>query len=440
MTRATAAVRRSPAAPELTGQLAADSELLRRFTAGAEETLAGLPEPPERGADAVGVADAVHTACRDLRARFARAHADAVLDRVTGGRTAYPRLPELSYAAAEAFPGLVPTRAQIAAERAWPQALKEKREIDQGILLAALLRLPGAGTHIVESMLRPTPRALELLPSFTGGGSVDLGPVRMVREDDVAYLTMHHGDVLNAEDDALADALETAVDLALLDPGVRVGVLRGGEMTHARYRGRRVFSAGINLRELHRGRISYLEFLIGRELGLLNKIRRGLLVPGDGGQRRVEKPWLAAVDTFAIGGGMQLTLVFDWVVAGSDAYFSLPAAQEGIVPGAANLRLGRRAGSDIARQMILAGRKVWAASPDGARLCDEVVEPRDMDDAVRAAAGRLTAPAVVANRHMLNTAAEPPEAFRAYLAEFALEQAHRVYARDVLDKVGRAAR
>jgi (3,5-dihydroxyphenyl)acetyl-CoA 1,2-dioxygenase len=239
--------------------------------------------------------------------------------------------------------------------------------------------------------------------------------------------------------------MDVAVDLALLDPGVRVGVLRGGVMTHRRYAGRRVFSAGINLAHLHEGKISFTGFLLGRELGYIHKIYRGLLpdtaerAAAAWPHRTVHKPWVAAVDAFAIGGGAQLLTVFDHVVGAADCYVSLPAAQEGIVPGAANLRLGRLVGSRMARQLLLDGRKIWASEPDGRLLFDEVVDPTAMDRAVEAAAVRLAAPAVVANRRVLHAAEEPVEAFRGYMSEFALEQALRMYSADVLDKVARRA-
>src|SRR5690606_32303152 len=132
------------------------------------------------------------------------------------------------------------------------------------------------------------------------------------RRDGVAHLTMCRDDCLNAEDGRQVDDMETAVDLALLDPAVHVGVVRGGTMTHPRYRGRRVFSAGINLKALHAGEISLVGFLLRREVGYISKPVRGLLVERDDAWRSatVEKPWVAAVDTFAIGGGCQLLLVF----------------------------------------------------------------------------------------------------------------------------------
>ncbi|MCQ0020797.1 enoyl-CoA hydratase/isomerase family protein [Actinomadura madurae] len=119
------------------------------------------------------------------------------------------------------------------------------------------------------------------------------------------------------------------------------------------------------------------------------------------------KPWVAAVDTFAIGGGAQLLLVFDHVLAAADAYISLPAAQEGIIPGAANLRLPRAAGHRLARQVILGGRRIRATEPDARPLVDEVHESDELDEAVERVLARLRGPAVAANRHMLNFAAEP---------------------------------
>jgi (3,5-dihydroxyphenyl)acetyl-CoA 1,2-dioxygenase len=219
-----------------------------------------------------------------------------------------------------------------------------------------------AGPHLLAAMLRPTPRALRLLPEFSRTGAADLGSVRLERRDGAARLTMCRGDCLNAEDNQQVDDMETAVDLALLDPDVRVGLLRGGEMSHPRYRGRRVFCAGIYLKALNAGDIALVDFLLRRELGYISKLMRGVFVE-DGvswHSPTVQKPWVAAVDGFAIGGGMQLLLVFDHVIAAADAYFSLPAAQEGIVPGAANFRLSRSAGSRLSRQIILEGRRIWA--------------------------------------------------------------------------------
>ncbi|MGW3040608.1 (3,5-dihydroxyphenyl)acetyl-CoA 1,2-dioxygenase DpgC [Kitasatospora sp. NPDC001159] len=414
---------------------------LTEAAAQVEKLLAALPEAGARSpAQRAGIA-AAHDAARALRVRFLDTHADAVYDRLTEHRGIHLRLAELVEAAAAVFPGLVPTRQQLAAERSLPQAAKEGHEIDQGIFLRAVLRSPVAGPHLLDAMLRPTTRALELLPDFLRTGEVEMEAVHLERRDGVARLTMCRDDCLNAEDGQQVDDMETAVDLALLDPAVRVGLLRGGEMSHPRYRGKRVFSAGINLKYLSSGGISLVDFLLRRELGYIHKLVRGVLAddgrPGSWHSPRIDKPWVAAVDGFAIGGGAQLLLVFDRVLASSDAYFSLPAAKEGIIPGAANLRLGRFAGPRLSRQLILEGRRIWAKEPEARLLVDEVVEPDELDAAIERSLARLDGDAVLANRRMLHLAEESPHGFRAYMAEFALQQALRLYSQDVIDKVGR---
>ena len=403
-----------------------------------DDLIASLPEPVGRSAEQRATAAAAHDALRAVRTRLLDVHAEAVYDELTGCRGRYLRLLELVESAAIAFPGLVPTADQMTAERACPQAGKEGREIDQGIFLRGILRSPVSGPHLLNAMLRPTPRALRLLPEFSRTGVADLGSVRMERRDGAARLTMCRDDCLNAEDTQQVEDMETAVDLALLDPDVRVGLLRGGEMSHPRYRGKRVFSAGINLKALHAGAISLVDFLMRRELGYIHKLVRGVLV--DDGRWRfpmVAKPWVAAVDGFAIGGGMQLLLVFDHVLAASDAYFSLPAAQEGIVPGAANFRLTRCLGPRLSRQVILEGRRIWANEPAARLLVDEVIEPSELPEAIGRSLDRLQSPAVAANRRMLNFAEESLDEFRQYMAEFAVQQALRLYGEDVIGKVSR---
>ncbi|MFD5831848.1 (3,5-dihydroxyphenyl)acetyl-CoA 1,2-dioxygenase DpgC, partial [Lentzea sp. NPDC060358] len=367
-------------------------------------------------------------------------HADRVHARLTGGAAVPLRPAELVEAAAREYPGLVPTAAQLDEELRHLQADKEGREVDQGIFFQALLRAPGPGRHVVESALRPTSRALGLLADYATLGSLDLGTVSIDRRDGIAHVTLRNTDCLNAEDNALVADLETAVDLVALDDSTGAGVLRGAHMTHPRYAGRRVFSAGINLKELHRGRISYVDFLLGRELGLVHKLSRGVLLEQTEHtwpRGPVTKPWLGAVDTFAIGGGMQLTLALDRVLAAADSYLSLPAAREGIVPGFGNLRLRRLAGGRLARQIVLQGRKIAATDPEAALFCDAVLDPDALDAAVDRDAALLDDPAVAANRRMLVTAEEPLDAFREYAAEFALVQALRLHSEDVLTKVGR---
>jgi len=429
-------------APSFNGAFTSDSHALSDFVRRGEQLLAQLPPKPQRDKDQLAQSQCLHDACRSSRSAFMRLHARAVYRSLATEPHGHRHLSELAFAAAELVPGLMPTPVQIARECEYRQADKEQREIDQAIFFHALLDLPDIGTDIVRRLLQPSAKALGLLPQFRREGRLELEALTIERRGRVCHITVNNASCLNAEDNQLIDNMETAIDLTLLDDGCAVGVLRGAPMTHPRYLGKRVFSAGINLKHLHQGKISYLDFLLRREFGYINKMARGLMLeldmPDTGAPRIVEKPWIAAVESFAIGGGAQILLVCDRVIAAHESYFSLPAAHEGIVPGVANLRLGKRAGMRLARQIILDGRKVWANEPDGVHLFDEVVQAPDMDAAIDAAARRLDSPAVIANRKMLRLAEEPLDAFRAYMAEFTLEQARRMYSEDVLQKVGKA--
>lgn len=424
---------------EIPAELPEAEKLLADAAGRLDQLIGSVPEPSVRSPQQRESAETAKDRLRAVRARFMEVHADAVYHRLTSGLASRPRLGELVEQAAEAFPGLLPAPSHLAIERTRTQADKEGIEVDQGIFLRAVLRSPAAGNHLLQSMLMPTSRAVGLLPEFRRTGRVDAGSVSIERRGHTAHLTMSRDDCLNAEDNRQVDDMETAVDLALLDPAVAVGVLRGGRLTHPRYQGKRVFSSGINLKSLRSGQISLVDFILRRELGYISKLVRGVVTGGACAWRAqaIGKPWVAAVDTFAIGGGAQLLLVCDQVLAGSDAYVSLPAAQEGIIPGAANFRLARKVGPRLARRLILQGRRIWANEPDARYLIDETVEPGELDAAVERAAARLEGPAIAANRRMLNLAEETQEDFRAYMAEFALEQAVRMYDCDVLTRVAR---
>jgi thioesterase DpgC len=150
-------------------------------------------------------------------------------------------------------------------------------------------------------------------------------------------------------------------------------------------------------------------------------------MPDDVAGQTLEKPWIAAVEGFAIGGHCQYLLVMDYVLAEQDAFMTLPARKEGIIPGAANLRLPRFVGDRIARQAIMAERRLECASPEGRMICDEVIEGNGMDGAIERVVDQLTGSGVVsaaANRRAFRIGQEPLDLFRNYFALYALEQAY----------------
>jgi enoyl-CoA hydratase/carnithine racemase len=362
------------------------------------------------------------------RESYLREHAEEVYADLTDDLATPLRVQELVERAAERFPGLAPTREELAAERERPLAEKEGAEIAQGLLLAHVLASPRAGAHLVWAMLRPTAEALERLPDLQASGEVDLGTAVVRREGAAGVVEMRNPRHLNAEDDTTLAATEVAVDLVLLDPEVEICVLRGGVVDHPRYAGRRILGAGINLTHLYRGLISYLFYLV-RDLGYVNKMHRGLSGPEllpEPLEETTEKLWIAAAETYAIGGACQLLHVVDHVIAERGCRLYLPARKEGIIPGASNLRLPRAVGDRIARQAILSGREFEAGTPDGDLLCDEVVEPGEMDAAIARRVEALTSSGLVnaaANRRALRLGQEPGDVFRAYMALYAREQA-----------------
>lgn len=367
----------------------------------------------------------------------------AIYEELTDGLTRPLRVAELAYAAAERHPGLLPTRAQIEAEREHRQKDKAGLEIAQGDFIAAVLADRRCGTHLIASMSEPRPEAPIALERLRRDGRVDLGPMRVDRDGPVGLVTIQNHGCLNAEDDDSARAMEIAIDLVLLHEGIEVGVLRGGPATHPKHAGRRIFGAGINLTHLYTGQISLIEFMLERELGAITKMYRGHGVTSDIPSRdddRREKPWIAAVESFAIGGACQWLLVMDRVIAQRGSYFNLPARKEGIIPGCANLRLPRLVGDRLARQAIFFGRAFEPDTWEGRLIADEVVAPDEIDATVQRSAAQLMSAgttSLVANRRALRAAQEPLDLFRRYMSVYASEQARCLYSPALIDNLER---
>jgi (3,5-dihydroxyphenyl)acetyl-CoA 1,2-dioxygenase len=362
---------------------------------------------------------------------------------LTNGFKRSLRVAELVYEAAERFPGLLPTRAEMDAERNHRQKDKVGLEIAQGDFIARVLADRRCGTHLIRSMSQPRAESLAVLDEFLRRASLDLGPIRLDQQGPLGLVTFQNHTCLNAEDDDSVRALEIAVDLVLLDDSIDVGVLRGGQATHPKYAGRRIFGSGINLNQLYDGKISFAEFMIESQLGPVSKMYRGQGVGSlDGGRSgtRREKPWIAAVEGFAIGGACQLLLVMDRVIAEAGSYFSLPARNEGIIPGCANLRLPRLVGERLARQAIFFDYLFAAETREGRLIADEVVSPGEIDAAIERSAAQLTSAgtaSLVGNRRALHAAQEPLGQFRRYMSTYSAEQARCLYSPALIDNLER---
>jgi len=418
------------ALPRVTGSLKRDAAAATKFWRTGDGLLAKLPKKRQRTLEQQSAADAILSTCRRLREDFLKKNADAIYRRLTKNLSVFHRVDELAYDVAKLVPGLTPTRKQVDAESALMQSEKDGVEIDQGIFLAHTLALPEAGMHLCEAMLRPKQESIARVDEFVRNGVIDFGPARLERQGKAAVVTVQNPRFLNAEDDDTLGDTEVATDIAIVDPLSEICVLRGGVVDHPKYKGRKIFSSGINLTHIYRGKIPYLWY-IRRDMGVVNKMFRGVATgaasPDEiyGGTR--EKPWVATVDGWAIGGGCQYLLAMDYVIAGSDAYMTLPARKEGIIPGAANLRMPRFTGDRITRQAILMGRRLNCDTPEGRMICDLIVPPGEMDDAVARAVNDFTGSSVVSaagNRRAIRVGEEPLDLFRRYMAVYCREQAY----------------
>ena len=402
--------------------------LLRQWQIGAE-LMARLPPKPARSNAQAAAAAAIVERDRAARQKFLSAHVEALYRLLTDDFAKFVRVEQLVRDAALLVPGLAPDDSELLREKSLQQRDKDGAEIDQGLFLSHVLAHPAAGTHLCHAMLLPRPEALEHSRRFGERGKLEFEGATLERRGKAALVTMSNPRFLNAEDETTLDGLEIAVDIATLDPSTDIAVLRGDTVGHAKYRGRRLFSAGINLTHLYRGKISYVWY-IKRDMGLVNKLFRGVARPDASPDElaggTIEKPWVGVVEGFAIGGGCQLLLALDYVLAASDAYLTLPARKEGIIPGAANLRLWRFTGDRIARQAILYGRRLDCDTPEGRLICDEIAPAASIDAALEKVIAGFTSSGVVSaagNRRAIRVGQEPLDLFRRYMAVYAREQA-----------------
>ncbi|MFJ4671505.1 enoyl-CoA-hydratase DpgD [Kitasatospora purpeofusca] len=192
--------------------------------------------------------------------------------------------------------------------------------------------------------------------------------VRYEKKDHVARVTLDRPAVLNAMDLRTHEELAAVWDDVEADDGIRVVVLTGA--------GQRAFSVGQDLRERAR--------LDARGVPRTSFGSRGQPGwPRLTERFRLSKPVLARVDGYALGGGFELALACDLIVASDRAVFALPEARLGLVPGAGGaFRLARQVPLKAAMGYLLTGRRMTAAEALRFGLVNQVVPAEDLDDCV----------------------------------------------------------
>lgn len=176
------------------------------------------------------------------------------------------------------------------------------------------------------------------------------GPVNIAVREKVMVLTIDRPEARNAIDVATAEALHLAMQRLDADPAVTVGVLTGSGGT---------FSAGMDLKAFLRGERPTLE---------------GAGFAGFVGAPP-RKPLIAAVEGFALGGGFEIVLACDLVVAARSATFGLPEVKRGLVAGAGGLmRLPRKVPQPLAMELALTGRRLTAEEAHAVHLVSRLVD------------------------------------------------------------------
>lgn len=212
------------------------------------------------------------------------------------------------------------------------------------------------------------------------------------RADYGALVTVNRPKALNALDERLLRRLGEVVGDLSADEGVAVVIITGA--------GDRAFVAGADIAEMNACSRDELAEIVRLGQALTRAVE---LAP---------KPVIAMVNGYALGGGCELALACDLVVAAETARFGLPEVKLGLLPGfGGTQRLPRRIGWGRARDLILTGRQVPADEALRLGLCDRVVPTADLRSTTEALAVELAAVdagALAAAKEALRLAADEP--------------------------------
>ena len=204
------------------------------------------------------------------------------------------------------------------------------------------------------------------------------------------FITLNRPKQLNALNNQLMDELGEAVMAFDADPAIGCIVITGSE---------KAFAAGADIGAM--ATYSFMDAYLG------DYITRNWET-----LRRVRKPVIAAVAGFALGGGCELAMMCDFIIAADSAKFGQPEIKLGVIPGAGGTqRLPRAIGKSKAMDMVLTSRMMDAAEAERAGLVSRVVPADKLLDEVLAAANaicQMSLPSVMMAKECVNRAFEGP--------------------------------
>jgi enoyl-CoA hydratase/carnithine racemase len=189
-------------------------------------------------------------------------------------------------------------------------------------------------------------------------------PILVERRDPIALVRLNRPEALNALSDGLLARLGAELQTLDRDPAVRVIVLAGNG---------RAFAAGADINEL--------AVATSSAWVLEDPFRRWEAI------RRIQTPIVAAVHGFALGGGCELALTCDLVIASRDARFGQPEINIGLIPGAGGTqRLTRATGKAVAMDVCLTGRFLTAEEALACGIVSRIVDGDVVEEALAVAA------------------------------------------------------
>jgi enoyl-CoA hydratase len=199
----------------------------------------------------------------------------------------------------------------------------------------------------------------------------------------VRLVTLNRPEVRNAVNVSVTEGLAHALEASEADDDVWVVILTGA--------GGKAFSAGADLKEVAAGRALSLRTESGGFAGFTHFPR--------------EKPWIAAVDGFAVGGGCEIALACDLIVATETSVFGLPETRRALIAGAGGIyRLPRVLPRNIALELIATGAELPAARAYAYGMVNRLAAPGGAVPAALELATAICACAPVAVRESLKVA------------------------------------
>ena len=212
--------------------------------------------------------------------------------------------------------------------------------------------------------------------------------LRVERDGGAALVRLHRPEALNALNTQLLEELMACLDVLESEPEIGAIVLTGSE---------RAFAAGADIKEMA-GK-SYAEMF-----------RADYFTAFADRVERVRKPLIAAVAGYALGGGCELAMMCDFIIAADTAKFGQPEINLGVAPGIGGTqRLARAVGKAKAMDLILTGRQMDAAEAERAGLVSRVVPVAELVETAMAAARKIAALsplAVMMNKELVEAAFE----------------------------------